>query len=216
MRAIDLNNRAIAKMRLGNYEGSIQKLSTALLCLRHVSQPAADLADLAPRMILDTLEKHFAHLLNSDGGCEESVDGTFVFTRALAIPTFAARSTTSQSLVIKVIIFNLALSHQMMACEKSGIQREHCLRKAGKLYRFCYRVRTPHRLTERFLLPALANNLGIVYFTKKETNRAVQVFHRLLAMVIGRSAYRSNSNIDCFLRNVSKALPSQYTPAAAA
>jgi hypothetical protein len=222
LRAIDFNNTAISEMKLGKYEQSIRKFSNALKCLKDDAQTASAFIDVAPCGIRDVLDRHLSCLLRSDGACYRMKDGLYLFARALSIPRRTARSSQSNVLMIKVVMFNLGLSHQMMATQRSGPEADKYLHQACRLYQLCYQggVHTQAE-GQGHLLPALVNNLGIVYCLMQETEHGVQTFHGLITMVmyanaIGDSSYRKNVNIDCFLANASNTVHKHTLAASAA
>jgi hypothetical protein len=220
--AIDLNNTAISEMKLGKYEQSIRKFSSALKRLKDDAQTASTYVDVAPCGIRDVLDRHLSGLLRSDSACDRMKDGLYLFARALSIPRRTAQSSQSNVLMIKVVMFNLGLSHQMMATQRSGAEADKYLHKACRLYQLCYQGGTqPQAEAQGHLLPALVNNLGIVYCKMQETEHGVQAFHGLITMVmcanaIGDSSYRKNDNIDCFLANASNTVHKHSLPASAA
>jgi hypothetical protein len=222
LRAIDFNNTAISEMKLGKYEQSIRKFSSALKCLKDDTQTASAYFDVAPCGIRAVLDRHLSGLLRSDGACDRMKDGLYLFARALSIPRRTAQSSQSKVLMIKVVIFNLGLNHQMMATQRSGAEADKYLHKASMLYQSCYQVGTQTQAEAQIhLLPALANNLGIVYCKMQETEHGIQTFHGLITMVmsanaIGDSSYRKNDNINCFLANASNAVHKHSVAASAA
>jgi hypothetical protein len=230
LRAINYNNRAISEMQRGNYELSIRQLSRALQLFKDfstvydVKKPFSTDIDVAPREICDDLGRHLSDLLCSDGGCDQMKDGPYLFTRGLSIPRRAAQSSQSNVLMIKVVMFNLGLSHQMMAAQRSGAVAGKYLDKAGRLYQLCYQVKTQtHLEAQRDLLLALVNNLGIVHFKMQETDHTVRHFHGLITMVmyanatiVGDLTYRNNYNIDHFLANAFNIVHKPCLPASAA
>jgi hypothetical protein len=222
LRAIDFNNTAISEMKLGKYEQSIRKFSNALKCLEDDTQAASTDQDVAPCDICHDLDRHLSDLLRSDGGCDRMEDGLYLFTSALSIPRRTAQSSQSNVLMIKVVMFNLGLSHQMMATQRSGAEADKYLHKACRLYQLCSQVGTQTQAeAQMHLLPALVNNLGIVYCKMQETEHGVLAFHGLITMVmyanaIGDSRYRKNDNIDCFLANASNTVHKHSLPASAA
>jgi hypothetical protein len=91
------------------------------------------------------------------------------------------------------------------------------------LYRLCYQVETPQTQPEaqRQLLPATANNLGIMYFKMQDAEPAAQSFDGIITMVmyanaIGDSTYCKNDNLACFLANFSNTAHKHCLPASAA
>jgi tetratricopeptide (TPR) repeat protein len=229
LRAINFNNTAISEVKLGKYEQSIRQFSSALKlsteCLKDDAQRAAAVVDVdvAPCKIYEDLDRHLSGLLRSDGGCDRMKDGLYLFTRALSIPQIAAQSLESSALIIKVIMFNLGLSHQMIAIQRSGAEVGNYLHKARLLYRLCYEVETTQTQPEaqRQLLPAIANNLGIAYFKMQNAEPAVQCFDGIITMVmhanaIGDSTYGKNDNLACFLANTSNTVHKHCLPASAA
>jgi tetratricopeptide (TPR) repeat protein len=222
LRAIDFNNTAIFEMKLGKYEQSIRKFLNALKRLEVDAQAASTDQDVAPCDICHDLDRHLADLFRSDGGCDRMKDGLYLFARALSIPRRTAQSSQSNVLMIKVVMFNLGLSHQMMATQRSGAKADKYLHKACRLYQLCYQVETQTQAeAQMHLLPALANNLGMVYFRMQETEHAVQSFDGIITMVMhanamGDSSYRKNDNIDCFLANASNTVHKHSLSASAA
>jgi hypothetical protein len=124
--------------------------------------------------------------------------------------------------MIKVVMFNLGLSHQMMAIHRSRAEVDKYLNKACVFYQLCYQVGTQTQAEAQIhLLPALANNLGIAYCKMQETEHGVHTFHGLITMVMhanamGDSSYRNNDNINCFLANASNTVHKHSLPASAA
>jgi tetratricopeptide (TPR) repeat protein len=210
-------------MKLGKYEQSIRKFSNALKYLKDDAQIASTSFDVAPCCIRDVLDRHLSDLLRSDGACDRMKDGLYLFSRALSIPRRTAQSSQSNILMIKVVMFNLGLSHQMMATKRRGEpEADKYLHKACRLYQLCHQVKTQTQAeAQMHLLPALANNLGIVYFRMQETDHAVQSFDGIITMMmyanaIGDSSYRKNDNINCLLANASNAVHKHSLPASAA
>jgi hypothetical protein len=228
LRAIDFNNTAIFTMKMGKYQQSIRKFSSALKYLEDDAQAAStDLTgstdqDVENCEICHDLDRHLSDLLRSDGGCDRMEDGLYLFTSALSIPRRTAQSSQSNVLMIKVVMFNLGLNHQMMATQRSGAEADKYLHKACRLYQLCYQVgKETQAEAQRHLLPALVNNLGIVYCKMQEMEHGAQAFHGLITMVmyanaVGDSSYRKNDNIDCFLANASNTVHKHSLPASAA
>jgi tetratricopeptide (TPR) repeat protein len=225
--AINYNNRAISEMQRGKYELSIRQLSRALQLFKdyNVQGPSTTDIDAAPREICDdVLGRHLSGLLCSDGGCDRMKDGSYLFTRGLSIPRRAAQSSQSNVLMIKVLMFNLGLSHQIMAAQTSGAEAGKYLDKAVSLYQLCYQVETQaHPEAQRDLLLVLVNNLGIVHLKMQETDDTVRCFNGLITMVVytnativGDSTDRNNYNIDHFLANAFNIVHKPCLPASAA
>lgn len=224
LRAITFNNTATSKMKLEKHEQSIQLLSSALKSLKQdIDRASPDIdANVGSCKICEDLDRHFSDILRSSGGCNQMRDGSYLFTRALSIPRKAAQSPESNALLSKIVMFNLALSHQMVAAQRSGVVADNFLRKACRLYQLAYRVQTPTQpQSERQLLPALVNNMSVVYSRIHETERATRAFGGLITLVmnanaIGDPTYRTNANIECFLSNACNAVHTDCQPASAA
>lgn len=221
LRAIALNKKAISEIQLGKYEHSIRLISRALKCLKGDVQGSSSIIGGADSIICEAMDRYLTEILCGDGGCDRMKDGQYLFTRALLIPNFAANSHQSNALATKVLMFNLGLTYQMMATQRSGADMYQCLQKASRLYRLCHQVPTRQPVAQRHLLPALINNLGMVYLKMKEESRACRFFQQLMAMVmhansVGNSTYRCNDNIDCFLANACNAQPNRCRTASAA
>lgn len=221
--AISFNNAAISEMELGNHENCIRMLSNSLKRMNKEVSTVQQVDSLQPFGTDGALDCQISSLLRIVGGCEQMDNGKYMFTRLLSIPRTAARDPQSRALLIKVIIFNLGLSHHLAAFATHNDRASKYLVKARKLYQICYNfdAHTMQPETARHLLPALLNNMGVICCQLCNRKLGVQSFHGLLTMVIqansfGDSPYSKNDNIYCFLANVSELVHHQCIPAAAA
>eukprot|EP00980_Cylindrotheca_fusiformis_P005467 scaffold1169_cov120-Cylindrotheca_fusiformis.AAC.17 len=222
-RVINLNNAAVSKMNKGKFEQGIQLFSNALRALAGTVTRSSPEVDVGSYQVFDDLDSHLSGLLCSVGGCDKMEDGSYMFSRPLSIPRKAAASSQATSLVSKIILFNLALSHQMLAIHKDGVGADRFLHRACKLYQLAYKV-APHSMqpiAERHLLPALVNNLGLAYSKTHDRKNASHSFQGVITLLMnanamGDSIYRMNSNIDCYLSNACNAVQSDCRPASAA
>eukprot|EP00980_Cylindrotheca_fusiformis_P027754 scaffold22558_cov116-Cylindrotheca_fusiformis.AAC.3 len=226
--AIMLNNIVTPCMQHGEYRQSIRKLSTALKLIRmETIQSCAESNGLknASHGFEIALVRHMSNFLCNSSSFARRKDGFQMFVGAISIPQQAPATSRSCELVALTVMFNLALSHQLLALQLSGKESLLYLGKALRLYQLCCQVQI---LTEsdlqRSLLPAIISNMGIAQFKMQREEEAKKSFEWILSISVFSNAYywcdgevhHMNQNTSIFLENAFHVLHKRSVPASAA
>eukprot|EP00980_Cylindrotheca_fusiformis_P012857 scaffold3170_cov128-Cylindrotheca_fusiformis.AAC.17 len=230
-KAIMLNNLATPSIQRGEYKQSIRKLSTALKLLKvEMNQRSCTKSnglDVLSCGILTALVRHMSDSFCSSSSSSTSTsvyikDDFRVFIRALQFPPKAPTNPQTCELVALTVMFNLALSHQLLAAQLCGKKSLLCLDKALRLYQLCCKLQIlAEPDLQRSLLPAIINNMGIAQFKMQLEEEAAISFEWIVSIALsttanGEDAHRMNWTISVFLENAFHVLHKRSVPAPAA
>jgi hypothetical protein len=209
--AIELNSQAVALIANRSFEAAIHTLTDALLASKKILHDSVDEADMvaSARRSLDQcmipskqenrVDSNSSHLgdADSDSDADECVKQEeqgkhfYVYRRAIRIPISIKEATFESSVLISVIImFNLALAHQLMALEiinkqQASFNGENLLRKAAKLYGLAFNLQRDEGMENTILFTlATINNLGAIYQCLNESAAANKCFQHLLSTLM--------------------------------
>eukprot|EP00980_Cylindrotheca_fusiformis_P012856 scaffold3170_cov128-Cylindrotheca_fusiformis.AAC.16 len=223
--AIMLNNLATPCLQHGEYRQSIRKLSRALKLIRmETIQSCAESNGVENSSFgVDiALVRYMSNLLCNSSHCARRKDDFQMFIGAISIPQQAPVNPRSCELIALTVMFNLALSHQLLATQLSGKEALLCLDKALRLYQLCCQVQIlAESDLQRSLLPAIINNMGIAQFKTEREEEAKQSFEWILSITLFSTAYCGivhgmNQNTNVFLENAFCVLHKGSVPASAA
>jgi hypothetical protein len=163
-RSIEQNNHAIAMIENGNYHDAIVALSSALKAYKLILDESDDMMD-QQEQIKTSLDQCMAQSRpTSDSGdyCHKDLDedGQFMYKQAIRIPVNVESHYRAAVMVSSMIIFNLALAHQLSA---TASDNRETLRKAAKLYELSFNMQRDEFLDSNTMFTlAIVNNLGLM------------------------------------------------------
>lgn len=220
--ATTLNNTSGELIACGDYDGAISRLSNALVLSRQVLEDACEPSNASLDVTLDKCMSlsQLTCMAQSPLTCgdDESDGSLFLYRRAIVLPEGARCCYETSVISSVVIIFNLALCHQL-AAERDATRRMKYLKKAAKLYDLAHSLYHEKNSFDEsaFFLVASVNNLGLVYQELHETRTAEKCFQHLLStlMFLVDCGAGNISEFDSFFRNATHLTAQNNTAAAA-
>jgi tetratricopeptide (TPR) repeat protein len=214
---VKLNNTSVALISSGEYGRAISRLSKALvLANKRVLENSSE-----SHGSLDvTLDRCMAQSpLTDDDGNDESERSLFLYQRAIYLADGMPFCYRTSVLASVIIIFNLALAHQLDAMKQPSKRSRKCLKKAAKLYELAHSIYHENNDFEESAVFVLAsvNNLGLIYQELHDTNTAQKCFQHLLStlMFLVDCGEGNVSEFEGFFRNTSHLIVKETTAAAA-
>jgi hypothetical protein len=210
--AIELNNTVVGLITSGDYMRAIVPLSNALKITKKSCSMAIEEAQddcCAQHQRMASLDMCIAH---TPSECLSPKDGDehYIHREAICIPlSFLLDSSQPKQdvpavLLTAVILFNLALLHQLSA--QDGENHQAKLTKAAQLYTLVDEVQFGIGFGNNvWFAMAAVNNLGLVHTQLQDATNAKRCFESLLAMLMfsTEGAQKRSVDFDGFLRNVS-------------
>jgi hypothetical protein len=210
--AIELNNTGVGLITSGDYTRAIVSLSNALKIMKQSCSMAIEEAQddcCAQHRCMATLDMCIAH---TPSECLSPKDENehYMHREAICIPPsfFLDSSQPKQDvpavLLTVVILFNLALLHQLSA--QGGENHQAKLTKAAQLYTLVNELQFGNRFENNvWFAMATVNNLGLAHAQLQDATNANRCFESLLAMLMfsTEGAQKRREDFDGFLRNVS-------------
>jgi hypothetical protein len=176
-RTIELNNIGVSHIEHGDFESAIVKLGMALEASKHnvykdVADPESQNTSLDECMAKGPIEDEI----------DESVHQGFVYRQAIPVPTSIECNYESSTTISVLIVFNLALAHQLYAAQTNSPAKLH---KAAKLYGLSYNLQREESLQGTALFTmAVFNNLAVIYKQLDEEEEAGYFFQHLLSALM--------------------------------
>jgi tetratricopeptide (TPR) repeat protein len=219
--AVWLNNRSAALMEMGKFESAVTNLSTGLEVSRQLWESIVrkQISSTPLQTSLDECMVHnkaqHHHSMDNDDQCFESeyytLSNEFLYQRPIPIPEGSIGSSKDSCATISAaIIFNLALSLQLLSVRGSNniVDYRSHLQKAASLYELAFSLQRDElsSMNPRFML-AIINNLGMVYLSLDEKDKARNLFQQLesiLMFLIDNGDSGVISGCECFFRNTSQ------------
>jgi tetratricopeptide (TPR) repeat protein len=229
---IKLNNAGVSLIENGNVKSAIRHFAKALHTSKQflldnnsekdVAQSLPTIANLDQCMASSKPAPVLMRSVDHDDHENNNGSQGFLYRRAIYIPECIQSDHHYQSrvLISVMIIFNLALAHQLYAMENG--MRVSKLHKASKLYVLAYNLQSKEQLVGNALFTmATVNNLGLVYQQLNETETAGQCFQHLLSTLMflvdcGEVLQAASELFDGFFRNTSHLIFQHDSAAAAA
>jgi hypothetical protein len=212
--AIELNNTGVGLITSGDYTRAIVPLSNALKIMKQCCSTAIEDAQddcCAQHRHMASLDMCIAHT-QSECLSPKDENGHYMHREAICIPpSFLLDSSSQQKhdvpavLLTAVVLFNLALLHQLSA--QDGENRQAKLTKAAQLYTLVNELQFADRVANNvWFAMATVNNLGLVHAQLQDATNANRCFESLLAMLMfsTEGAQKRRDDFDGFLRNVSR------------
>jgi hypothetical protein len=213
--AIELNNTGVGLIRSGDYTRAIVPLLNALKIAKQCcSITIEDAQDdcCAQHRRTASLDMCIAHTQSECLLSPEDENEHYMHREAICIPpSFLLDSSSQQKhyvpavLLTAVVLFNLALLHQLSA--QDGENHQAKLTKAAQLYTLVNELHVPNRVANNvWFAMATVNNLGLVHAQLQDATNANRCFEGLLAMLMfsTEGAQKRRDDFDGFLRNVSR------------
>jgi hypothetical protein len=234
--AIELNNQAVSLIADRSFEAAIHTLTNALLASKQLLHDSVD-EDVAMVSVTRSLDQcmspckqqsevaNYGHLDDADECTKQEDQGEhfYVYSHVIRIPISIKESTFESSVLISVIImFNLALAHQLMMLETINKQQppsngENILKKAVKLYELAFNLQRDQGMENTTLFTlATINNLGLIHQCLKESATANHCFQHLLStlMILVETGERPGE-FEGYFRNTSHLIFHHHGSAAA-
>ena len=211
--AIELNNTGVGLITSGDYTRAIVSLSNALKIMKQCySMAIEDVQDdcLAQHRRVASLDMYIAHTSFECSLSPEDENEHYMHREAICIPPSFLLDSSQQKqdvpalLLTAVILFNLALLHQLSA--QDGENRQAKLMKAAQLYTLVNELQFGNRFENNvWFAMATVNNLGLVHAQLQDATNANRCFESLLAMLMfsTEGAQKRRKDFDGFLRNLS-------------
>ena len=202
--ATRLNNIAVAMTENGNFKSAIPKLTEALTASTDALQgfkrsriqcfPEERVGMSRKPTSLDecmTTSSQHSQADEPDQVEQGEAHQYYVFRRCIPIPISTETTVYFESpmLIYVVIIFNLALAHQLAAMECSCVSESDSLllmSKAAQLYELAFNLQQEDECMENSALFSMAtvNNLALVYNGLKDSENAKKCFQYLLSILM--------------------------------
>jgi tetratricopeptide (TPR) repeat protein len=202
--AIRLNSEAATMIENGNFESAIPKLTKALTASTDAHQgfknsriqrfPEERVGMSRKPTSLDECMSASSQQSRVDEEPDQEEQGEahqyYVFRRCIPIPISTETTVYFESpmFIYVVIIFNLALAHQLLAMECSDVSESASLllSKAAQLYELAFNLQQEDEGMENNALFAMANlnNLALVYKSLNNSENAETCFQYLLSILI--------------------------------
>jgi tetratricopeptide (TPR) repeat protein len=206
--AIGLNSEAAAMIENGNFESAIPKLTQALTASTDALQgfkksriqcfPEERVGMRRTPTSLDECMAASSQQSQADEPDQEEQGGGahqykyYVFRRCIPIPVSSTETTVyfeSPMFIYVVIIFNLALAHQLSAMERHDVSESASLlllSKAAQLYELVFNLQQEDECMENNALFSMAtiNNLALVYKSLDDSENAEKCFRYLLSILM--------------------------------
>ena len=247
--ATKLNNQAISLIAIGEYSPAIAMLTKAL----HLSQQGLTSSDPHPSLMSESFNLILDECMCHGGIREDDSKGNavcdkelqFLYAKPIQMPTDLCEFHYTASVTASVIvIFNLALTHQLCAIEcttnpknrwedsasrrSSNKMALSYFRKAANLYELAHRLQEEEELqSTTFFVMAILNNMGLIHQVLNQTSVADQFFQDLLSTLMyvidgqyyscpKEEVWLGSSDVDGFLRNTMHLVSKKGRTAAAA
>ena len=210
--AIQKNNSAVSLIAAGDCDSAISALSSALKTYKQITEEA----DKHPQPVKTSLDQCMTQspVTLAKASNEEE---RYMYRQAIHIPLTIECNYQASIMVSVMIIFNLALAHQLSAVGSHKKQLK--LRKAAKLYELGFNMQRDLNFENNNVLFTLAtmNNLGLIHHKLNDGDTANQFFEKLLStlMVLIDCGGGDVCELDGFLRNVSNLISEPCIAAAA-
>jgi tetratricopeptide (TPR) repeat protein len=211
--AIQQNNSAMSLIAAGDYDAAISTLSSALTTCKLV-MGEADEHHQPVKISLDQCmtQSPAAQAKTSN----EDENDHYMYRQAIQIPLTIESNYQASTMVSVMIIFNLALAHQLSAVGSDKKQSK--LRKAAKLYELSFNLQRDENFENNVVFTmATVNNMGLIYHKLNDGETANKCFEHLLStlMFLIDCGDGGVCELDGFLRNVSNVISEPCSAAAA-
>jgi tetratricopeptide (TPR) repeat protein len=215
--AIQQNNSAVSLIAAGDYNAAISALLSALKTYRQIMGEEAYEHHQPFQISLDQCMTQSPATQGKASSNEDESD-QYIYRQAIHIPLTIESNFEASTMVSVIIIFNLALTHQLSAVG-SNIKRSK-LRKAAILYELGFNMQQDANFENKnnavFTL-ATVNNVGLIHHKLNDGDTAKKFFEKLLStlMILIDCGGGDVCELDGFLRNVSNLISEPCSAAAA-
>jgi tetratricopeptide (TPR) repeat protein len=216
--AIQQNNVAVSLIEEGNYNDAIITLSEAFKIFKQFIQFMETSNQQIPAH--ESSMDQFMSAGNCSRDPEENEDNQYIYRRAIRIPPHIDADYSTSVMVSSMIVFNLALAHQLSVTGVETQERRNCkkLHKAAKLYELSFGLQQNEQWRFNLLYTlATVNNLGLVYHQLHNNDSAGKCLEHLLSalMVVVDCGKGNIHELEGFFRNTSSLISKHVTAAAA-
>ena len=211
--AIQQNNTAVYLIEAGDYVSAIIHISSAL----HILKKSMEEVDLQHgNRPMETHVSLDACMTQSAAAQADEEEGHYMYQQAIRLPSGIEFNDRSSPVILSMIIFNLALAHQLSAVgsNKSDLR----MRKAAKLYELGYNLQRAEHFDNNVLFTmATVNNMGLLHHKLNDRETGNRCFEHLLStlMFLIDCSKGHVYGIDGFLRNASHVISAPHSAAAA-
>jgi tetratricopeptide (TPR) repeat protein len=211
-----LNNTSAALISAGYYDMAISRLSKALVLSKQFLENSSE-SHGSLDVTLDRCMEQSP--LTGDDDNDESERSFFLYERVINLPDGMPFCYGTSVLASVIIIFNLALAHQLAAKKQSSKRSRQYLRKAARLYELAHGLYNENSEFEEsaVFIMASVNNLGLIYQELRDANKAQKCFQHLLStlMFLVDCGEGNVSEFEGFFRNTSHLIVQETTAGAA-
>lgn len=224
--SISLNSQALTLIDKGNFQAAIPTLSRALKASKQIFDRADEVESVPLKRSLDQcmLESRQGIVVDPQSNDECDRQGRHMYRRAIHIPASTEATYESSGMISVIIIFNLALTHHLMATSETtnNASSDDTFRKAGRLYELSYSLQQEEPYLEDASLFTMAtiNNMGLIHHSLGESVAAGKCFGFLLSTLMflvdcGESREAMMHEFGGFFRNTSHLIFQKGAAAAA-
>jgi hypothetical protein len=149
----------------------------------------------------------------------------FLYRQAIRIPPTMVLESTYRATIMgaPMVLFNLALAHQLFAMEEGNNRREMLLRKALKIYELGFNMVLQKEYADEpstMYILATVNNSGLAHQHLNDRHTATKCFKHLMSalmyLIDCGEVDSNNWDFEGFLRNATEVDLQSACPAAAA
>jgi hypothetical protein len=230
---IEQNNMGVEMLAAGNSAGAIAPLSVALKAYKRIalktykrsmnvanpssSQPVGTSLD---QCMAQSHHRRADILLHEQGDIEH-----FLYRQAIRIPPTMGLESTHRATIMgsSIVIFNLALAHQLTAMEEGNNLREMMLHQALKFYELGFNIVQQKEYADEpstMYILAAVNNSGLAHQHLNDRHTATKCFKHLMStlmyLIDCGEGDSNNWDFEGFLRNATEVDLQAACPAAAA
>jgi hypothetical protein len=207
--AIQQNNSAVSLIAAGGYDAAISALISALETCKQIMGEAYEHHQPIKTSVDQCMTQSSAAQAKTSNEAEYD---QYMYRQAIHIPLTIESSY--QASIMVMIIFNLALAHQLSAVVSD--KEKSKFRKAAKLYELSFTMQRNENFDNVVVFTmATMNNMGLIYHKLNDGETANKCFQHLLStlMFLIDCGEGDVYELDGFLRNVFNLI---YEPCSAA
>ncbi|KAG7347720.1 hypothetical protein IV203_016425 [Nitzschia inconspicua] len=211
-RLLDRHNETIKLLENGDHSGAMTGLSDIVSAWRNLVRQdllcdpeAANTVQTTPMTTKSvdpfmTTKSQFLSQSHSTNDCDD--ESFYLYETCIRFPCDFDPNYYESSLVSCVIVFNLALAHQLAAHGKKsdtlGVSpTRHLLVRAFHLYDLCFKLSCTSQSLQRSVLYrlAVANNLGVLCLTLRSNSISVNYFEYVLTTLMVMTTHGSQGKL---------------------
>lgn len=202
--SIDLNNTALDSLQAGDYKSAIKNFSLALQRSKSTLDTESSIVRQPAHFSLEACLYFGSKIVRLDDMVRGQVPQKkpYIYCSPIRIPPCPSGQETNLAHVSTAVIFNLALTYQLVARQHPE-SSQPLLQKAARLYELAHNLYRDQQIESVTFLMATVNNLGSIFQELDDTITAQDCFRRLFQtiMFLVDCGDTKPSHIEGFLRN---------------